>query len=130
MLPLSGQFGFPDRKDFFFIQGDFTQEGVRENLEALGPYTALLCDAAPATTGNRTVDTLRSLVLGETALEYADRCLAPGGNLVFKVFQGGGTAELLGELKKKFNAARSFKPAACRSGSFETYYIGLGKRSP
>jgi 23S rRNA (uridine2552-2'-O)-methyltransferase len=130
LLPLSGQFGFSDRKDFFFIQGDFTQDEVREALESRGPYTALISDAAPATTGNRTVDTLRSQVLAETALEYADRCLAPGGNLVCKVFQGGGTAELLGELKKKFKTARSFKPEACRAGSFETYYIGLGKRSP
>ena len=45
---------------FHFIQGDFF---APENLEAFlgwGPYDTILSDAAPATTGNRTVDTSRS----------------------------------------------------------------------
>ena len=130
LLPLSRRFdgGRFDGGAFFFIQGDFTGDTVREELERRGPYTALVSDAAPDTTGSRTVDTLRSQALAETVLDYAGRCLAPGGNLALKVFQGGGTAELLGRIRKTFTAAKSFKPAACRSDSFETYYIGLGKK--
>ncbi|MDR1931042.1 MAG: RlmE family RNA methyltransferase [Treponema sp.] len=131
LLPLSRRFdgGLFDREDFFFIQGDFTQDPLREALQSRGPYTAVISDAAPATTGNRTVDTLRSLALAEDALAYAERCLAPGGNLVLKVFQGGDTAALLKKLREDFGSARSFKPAVCRPGSFETYYIGLGKKT-
>jgi 23S rRNA (uridine2552-2'-O)-methyltransferase len=130
LLPLSRQHdkGLFDRKDFFFIQGDFTTEPVRNELVQRGPYTALICDAAPNTTGTRTVDTLRSLALSEDALAFAKTCLAPGGNMALKVFQGGDTAALLKQMRECFNSVKSFKPACCRKDSFETYFIGLGKK--
>jgi 23S rRNA (uridine2552-2'-O)-methyltransferase len=130
LLPLSRRFdnGLFDQKDFFFIQGDFTDSVVKNELTRRGPYTALISDAAPATTGSRTVDTLRSLALAEEVLAYAEEALAPGGNLALKVFQGGDTAALLKRIRTLFDSAKSFKPAACRNDSFETYFIGLGKR--
>jgi 23S rRNA (uridine2552-2'-O)-methyltransferase len=126
-LPRRHDRGLFDRRDFFFIRGDFTADPVREELVRRGPYTAVVSDAAPATTGNRSVDTLRSLALAEEALGYAEGCLAPGGNFAVKVFQGE-TAALLNRLRESFTAVKSFKPAVCRRGSFETYYIGLGKK--
>ncbi|MDR2551679.1 MAG: RlmE family RNA methyltransferase [Treponema sp.] len=130
LLPLTRNCGggFFDSGNFFFIQGDFTTPEVRGELCRQGPYTAIICDAAPGTTGSRTVDTLRSLALAEEALAYGDLCLAPGGSLAVKVFQGAGTAALLSRMKAGFTTARSFKPAACRDSSFETYYIGRGKK--
>jgi 23S rRNA (uridine2552-2'-O)-methyltransferase len=127
-LPRRHDRGLFDRRDFFFVQGDFTADPVREELIRRGPYTAVVSDAAPATTGNRSVDTLRSLALAEEALGCAEQCLAPGGNLAVKVFQGNAAA-LLKRLRESFTIVKSFKPGACRSGSFETYYIGLGKKS-
>jgi len=127
LLPLSGQFDGYGGDTFFFIQGDFTGEQVRNELTGLGPYSAIISDAAPATTGSRTVDTQRSIALAEEAFSYAEKCLAPGGNLAVKVFQGSGTAELLTYLKRRFTSAKSFKPAASRGSSFETYFLGLGK---
>ncbi|MDR1144032.1 MAG: RlmE family RNA methyltransferase [Spirochaetaceae bacterium] len=126
-LPRRHDRGLFDRRDFFFVQGDFTANPVREELVRRGPYTAVVSDAAPATTGNRSVDTPRSLALAEEALGCAEQCLAPGGNFAVKVFQGD-TAAFLGRLRESFTTVKSFKPAACRSGSFETYYIGLGKK--
>jgi 23S rRNA (uridine2552-2'-O)-methyltransferase len=120
--------GLFDRSDFFFIQGDFNSAEVRNVLSGRGPYTVLLSDAAPATTGNRTVDTLRSLDLAEQVLAYADSVLAPGGNLAMKVFQGSGAEELPIRLRERFAVVRSFKPKACRSDSFETYFVGLGRK--
>jgi len=120
--------GLFDRPDFLFIQGDFTQSEIRENITSQGPYNLLISDAAPATTGNRSVDTLRSLELAETALDYAGAVLARGGNLVVKVFQGGDTGNLLKAIRGLFETGKSFKPQACRAESFETYYIGLGKK--
>ncbi|MDR3160089.1 MAG: RlmE family RNA methyltransferase [Spirochaetaceae bacterium] len=113
---------------FFFIRGDMTTENVREALLARGPYDLVMSDAAPATTGNRAVDTLRSLALAETALFYAETALVKGGNLVVKVFQGGDSAGLLDRMRELFVTGKSFKPRSCRSSSFETYYIGLEKR--
>jgi 23S rRNA (uridine2552-2'-O)-methyltransferase len=122
--------GLFDRNDFFFIRGDFTSTELRSALFSRGPYTVLLSDAAPNTTGNRSVDTARSLALAEQVLVYADSVLAPGGNLAVKVFQGSGTENLLAGIRERFTNARSFKPKACRSDSFETYFLGLGKKAP
>ncbi len=86
--------GLFDRPDFLFIQGDFTLPAIREDILSRGPYGLVASDAAPATTGNRSVDTSRSLELAEVALDYAAAALEPGGNLVIKVFQGGDTGNL------------------------------------
>ncbi len=111
-----------------FFQGDLYAAEVRASVKALGPYDLVVCDAAPATTGNRTVDTARSSGLVELALYYAEEMLLPGGNFVVKVFQGGGEQEVLKRMRKAFASARGFKPEACRTESFETYLVGLGKK--
>jgi len=129
LSPLSRQYdqGLFDKPDFLFIQGDFTLPEIRETVLSNGPYNLVLSDAAPATSGNRSLDTLRSLELAETALDYSGLVLARGGNLVVKVFQGGDTGNLLKKIRGLFETGKSFKPEACRSESFETYYLGLGK---
>jgi 23S rRNA (uridine2552-2'-O)-methyltransferase len=114
--------------NFFFVQGDITAPEIRQNLLEQGPYRLVMCDAAPLTTGSRQVDTLRSLELAETALGYAEAALERGGNFVVKVFQGGDAAALLAAIRGLFDSGRAFKPIACRSGSFEVYYLGLGRK--
>jgi 23S rRNA (uridine2552-2'-O)-methyltransferase len=130
LSPLSRQHdrGLFEGDRFFFLQGDITGAETRDALLARGPYHLIMSDAAPATTGNRSMDTLRSLALAETALEYAETALVREGNLVVKVFQGGETSGILKRIRELFGAGKSFKPAACRPGSFETYYVGLGRK--
>jgi 23S rRNA (uridine2552-2'-O)-methyltransferase len=130
LSPLSREFdkGLFDGDNFFFIQGDITAPQVREALFEKGPYSAIISDAAPSTTGSHTVDAARSLALAEEVINYAENILAEGGNLAVKVFQGGDSAALLKRMKPLFETAKSFKPQACRGESVETYYIGLNKR--
>jgi 23S rRNA (uridine2552-2'-O)-methyltransferase len=130
LSPLSRRhdLGLFEGDNFCFIQGDITAPEVRRALAERGPYRLVMSDAAPATTGSRQVDTLRSLELAETALDYAEGSLERGGSLVVKVFQGGDTAALLKKIRALFTAGRAFKPAACRPESFETYYVGLGRK--
>jgi 23S rRNA (uridine2552-2'-O)-methyltransferase len=130
LSPLSRQYdqGLFEGENCFFIRGDITAGEIREALLARGPFDLLMSDAAPATTGNRPVDTLRSLALAEAVLEYAEAALKAGGRLVVKVFQGGDTASVLKRIRELFKSGKSFKPQACRPGSFETYYIGLEKK--
>jgi 23S rRNA (uridine2552-2'-O)-methyltransferase len=120
--------GLFDGENFFFVQGDMTLPANRDALLEKGPYNLLISDAAPATIGNRSVDTLRSLALVEEVLVYAEIGLVKGGNMVVKVFQGGDTASILKRMRELFTSAKSFKPEACRPESFETYYIGIGKK--
>ncbi|MDR2447433.1 MAG: RlmE family RNA methyltransferase [Treponema sp.] len=130
LSPLSRQYdkGLFDGENFRFLQGDMTSADIREAALALGPFNAVLCDAAPSTTGNNSIDAIRSLALSETAFEYAEASLAQGGVFVVKVFQGEGSVSLLKRIRSLFSQGKSFKPQACRKESFETYYIGLGKK--
>lgn len=111
-----------------FIQGDLYDEEVRAQARSLGPYDSVMCDAAPPTTGNRTVDTARSAGLVELAIFYAQTMLKPRGNFVVKIFQGGDQQQLLKSMRQIFTTARGFKPEACRTESFETYLVGLDKK--
>jgi 23S rRNA (uridine2552-2'-O)-methyltransferase len=131
LSPLSRQYdkGLFDGENFCFIQGDITTDVIRELIRARGPFNVVISDAAPSTTGNRSVDTLRSLALSETVLSYAETFLERGGSLAVKVFQGGDTASILKRIRELFKTGKSFKPEACRGESFETYYLGLGRDS-
>jgi len=128
LSPLSREYdkGLFNGENFFFIQGDITTADIRETILSKGPYSTIISDAAPATTGNHTVDSARSLELAEAVITYAESALAVGGNLALKVFQGGDSDVLLKHIKKSFKTAKSFKPQSCRSESVETYFVGIG----
>ena len=108
-----------------FFRGDLTGADTVTAVKNCGPYRAVLCDAAPATTGNKTVDTARSAALVEMALYYAETQLEAQGNFAVKIFQGGNEQQYLKRMRELFGTARAFKPEACRTSSFETYLIGL-----
>lgn len=111
-----------------FIQGDLTDNAVREKIKTEGPFDLVVCDAAPKTTGNRVVDTASSKFLVKMAIYYAQTMLKPGGNFAVKIFQNGDQQEFLKMMREIFQSAKGFKPAACRSESFETYLVGLNKK--
>lgn len=113
-----------NEKIALFIEGD-----IKDNLSFLkekGPFDAVISDAAPKTTGNRIVDTGRSLELVEYIIEIAFETLKKKGNFVVKVFQGGDEKELENSLKPYFESVKRMRPKAVRKESFETYLIGLG----
>lgn len=108
--------------------GDAFSKEIREKLTSHGPFDAIISDAAPMTTGNRTVDTTRSEYLAEQVVFLATQQLKQHGNLVIKIFQGGGQVEILKNMRTMFAKAKTFKPQACRADSFEIYLIGLDKK--
>jgi len=114
--------------NLLFFQGDLLSEEIRNKITENGPYDLVVCDAAPLTTGNRAIDTARSRSLVEMAIWYAEAMLKPGGNFCVKIFQNGDQQKELQKMRTIFNSAKGFKPEACRTVSFETYLIGLGKK--
>ena len=116
------------RKGYRFFQGDFCAPEVLERIRDAGPYDAVVSDAAPSTTGNRSLDTARSADIARQVLAICRLCLVPGGSCVLKIFQGGEEREILGTMRALFDAARALKPKASRSESMETYFVGLGRR--
>ncbi len=113
----------------FYFQGDIFEASAEATLAKLGPYDVILSDAAPLTTGNRTVDTGRSYNLCERVILLTDAHLKHQGNLVIKVFQGGEEKVLKNLMLERFSVVKALRPKAVRSESFETYFIGTGKRN-
>ncbi len=111
-----------------FLQGDLNDSEIRAKIKSLGPFDLVVCDAAPLTTGNRTVDTARSEQLVEMAIYYAQTMLKPGGNFTVKIFQNGDQQKFLKSMREIFKTAKGFKPEACRAESFETYLVGICKK--
>ncbi|MBN1698895.1 MAG: RlmE family RNA methyltransferase [Spirochaetales bacterium] len=111
---------------FRFICGDIFSEEVAETISGMGPYTAVLSDAAPSTTGDRIVDTARSYELAARVFELAVTVLDEGGNLVIKIFQGGDERTLYRRMEDEFSRVKAFKPRASKKASMEIYYIGIG----
>ena len=110
------------------FQADVLEPETHRRIEELGPFDLVVSDAAPRTTGNRTVDTARSAALVEEVIALATRFARPGAGFVAKVFQGGEEQALLATLKELFATARLIKPKASRSESFETFLVGTGMR--
>ncbi len=110
------------------LQGDIFDRSTIDFLRERGPYRVLLSDAAPSTTGNRTVDTARSAALVEQVIFLASELLVPGGNFAAKIFQGGEEQEMTKQLRSIFSQVKTFKPKAVRSASFEIYLIGLDRK--
>ena len=112
-----------------FVQGDFREQEVLDALLlALGGRKAdlVISDLAPNISGIGVSDQARSMYLAELALEFAQKCLKPGGSLLVKVFQGAGFTEFLAAMRKAFAKVGSRKPEASRGRSSEMYLLGKG----
>jgi 23S rRNA (uridine2552-2'-O)-methyltransferase len=109
-----------------FIQGDFTDDAVLEQLLGLlGPDRPhlVMSDMAPNTTGIATVDQDRSMHLAELALDFTGKVLAPGGDFLVKVFQGRDFQPFVRQLRELFGTVKVRKPPASRQRSPELYLL-------
>ena len=91
-------------------------------------FNAILSDMAPATTGRKDVDALRSFELCSMALKVAEDFLVQNGNFVCKIFQGNDFNDFQKNVKSKFKDCKIFKPDSCRKQSKEIYIIAKGKK--
>jgi 23S rRNA (uridine2552-2'-O)-methyltransferase len=91
-------------------------------------FHSVLSDMAPATTGRKDVDALRSFELCNMALDVARKNLAVRGNFVCKIFQGNDFKKFEKDVKSVFRECRVFKPESCRKQSKEIYIIAKGKK--
>ena len=112
------------------LEGDFMADDAPARLIELmeGPVDAVLSDMAAPATGHPPTDHLRIMALAETAQDFAEQVLAPGGTFIAKVLRGGTERTLLDLLKKDFARVRHVKPEASRADSAEMYVVGTGFR--
>jgi len=109
-----------------FVQGDFREPAVLEQvLQCVGAdkVDLVLSDMAPNMAGIDSVDQPRSMHLAELALEFADRALAPGGDLLLKLFQGAGFDQIIKDARSRYGRVVTKKPKASRTRSPEIYLL-------
>ncbi|MGH8236427.1 MAG: 23S rRNA (uridine(2552)-2'-O)-methyltransferase RlmE [Steroidobacteraceae bacterium] len=109
-----------------FIQGDFTQEAVLEQLlSLLGPDRPhlVMSDMAPNMSGIPAVDQDRAMHLAGLALDFAGKVLAPGGDFLVKVFQSRDFQPFVRQLRGLFRTVKVRKPPASRQRSPELYLL-------
>ncbi|MFL0797623.1 MAG: 23S rRNA (uridine(2552)-2'-O)-methyltransferase RlmE [Cellvibrionaceae bacterium] len=123
ILPMDGMAGVE------FVQGDFTEDSVFEELLAVlgeGKADLVISDMAPNMSGMRDIDQPKAMYLVELALDMARNVLKPKGDFIAKVFQGEGFDDMLQELRQSFQKAYTRKPDASRARSREVYLVGRG----
>ena len=123
LLPMDGIAGVD------FIQGDFTEEPILQQLMALidnRPVDLVISDMAPNLTGSKAVDQPQVIYLVELAVDLATQVLKPDGVFIAKLFQGEGFDEFVRQVRTLFNTVSMRKPDASRSKSREVYMVAKG----
>jgi 23S rRNA (uridine2552-2'-O)-methyltransferase len=113
------------------IKGDFGQDDTLRRLEyelAGRQADLVVSDLSPNISGIAMVDQARSVHLAELALEFCQRWLKPGGNLLVKVFQGAGLEEFRAQLATHFTSVAVRKPKASRDRSNELYLLARARK--
>ena len=116
-------------KDVVFIEGDFTEQHVFDQILAElndEKVDFVMSDMAPNISGVDAADQASSIYLVELALDMARTVLKPGANFVTKVFHGEGYDQYLKEVRSSFEKVVVRKPDASRSRSREVYIVGKG----
>ena len=89
---------------------------------------AVISDMSPSVTGNWSVDHARQISLNYSCSKVMDAVLAPGGNALFKVFDGEYSGEFRQYMAGKFARTKITKPKASRKPSSELYLACMGFR--
>ncbi len=115
-----------------FVQGDFTEETVLEQILATigaDQVDLVISDMAPNMSGALSVDQPNAMYLVELALDLSRQVLRRGGVFLTKVFQGEGFDEYLRDMKTSFDKVQTRKPQASRARSREVYLLASGFRT-
>ena len=110
-------------KNVSFLQCDFLEEGAKEKILKFlkEKLDVVLSDMAANTTGNKSLDCIRTNQLCADVVEFSSKILKPNGVLVSKLFMGEDFLEVKELAKSRFKKVQFFKPEASRNESKETY---------
>ncbi len=114
-----------------FIQGDFTEQAVLDQLESAlngRQLDLVISDMAPNMSGVAMADQARAIYLNELALDFALNHLEPRGKFLVKVFQGAGFESYLQQMRDHFGKVVTRKPKASRDRSREVYLLASHKK--
>ena len=119
--------------DVHFIQGDFREQDVLEQLESVvgdRKVDLVLSDMAPNLSGVAITDAARVEYIIELAIDFARAHLKPSGALLVKCFNGTGYTQLVEKFRQEFKSVNSKKPKASRDKSSEVFLLGKVLKNP
>ena len=110
-------------KNVTFFQRNFLEEGTKKEILNFfnEKLDVVISDMAANTTGNKSLDCIRTNQLCMDVVEFSAKILKPNGVLVSKIFMGEDFLEVKELAKSRFKKVDFFKPEASRNESKETY---------
>ena len=110
-------------KNVEFFQCNFLEEGTKKRILSFfkKKLDVVVSDMDANTTGNKSLDCIRTNQLCAEVVEFSSRILKPNGVLVSKLFMGEDFLEVKELAKSMFKKVDFFKPEASRDESKETY---------
>ena len=110
-------------KNVSFLKCNFLEESIKEKiLKFFGEnLDVIVSDMAANTTGNKSLDCIRTNQLCAEVIEFSSSVLKPNGVLISKIFMGDDFIETKELAKSRFKKVQFFKPEASRNESKETY---------
>ena len=105
------------------IKGDFLEERSKNDILRFfnSKINVILSDMAPNTSGNKSLDAIKTNELCLSILEFSKKVLDKNGGVVSKLFMGEDFEAVKIYAKETFKNIRFFKPNSSRDNSRETY---------
>jgi len=110
-------------KNVSFLQSNFLENETKEKIfKFFGEkLNVVLSDMATDTTGNKSLDCIRTNQLCADVVNFSSKILKSDGVLISKLFMGEDFLEVKELAQSKFRKVQFFKPEASRNESKETY---------
>ncbi|MDA8822685.1 RlmE family RNA methyltransferase [Candidatus Pelagibacter bacterium] len=109
--------------DVKFIKCDMLDEKIQNEVKEYfnGKLDVIISDMAADTTGNKSLDSIRTNQLCSHVINFSKNVIKPKGVLVSKLFMGEDFIEVKNLAKSIFKTVNFFKPESSRKESKETY---------
>ena len=112
-------------ENIIFFKNDFSEENTQKKILNIfnSKIDIIISDMAENTTGNKSVDSIRTNNLCSMVINFSLKTLNQKGTLICKLFMGEDFLEVKNLAKNNFKKVDFFKPESSRSESKETYII-------
>ena len=110
-------------KNTKFLIGDIYEENIKNEVMRYfdNGLDVIISDMAANTTGNKSLDSIRTNLLCVEVINFSKLTLKPKGVLISKLFMGEDFLEVKKLAKSIFKKVNFFKPESSRKESKETY---------
>ena len=110
-------------KNLKFIKGDIFQDKTKNKIISYfnSNLDVIISDMAADTTGNKSLDSIRTNQLCAEVINFSKDILKPKGVVVCKLFMGEDFIEVKNLAKSLYKKVNFFKPESSRKESKETY---------